>query len=137
MKTSNREFFEQLGNLFYALAVDRSVEPIEFSELKMLISKDWMAQPQDSDFPVPEGIHFMFFNIDTLLTTNVPSEEAYNDFVRFYKTNPEMFTEELVEKIHQTAIEIDALFSVHHPYKKNHLSSLLLLLGVEKKTPNY
>jgi hypothetical protein len=137
MKTNNREFFEQLGNLFYSLAVDRSVEPIEFSELKMLISKDWMAQPQNSDMPIPEGVHFMFFTIDTLLTTRVSSEEAYKDFARYYRLNPEMFTEELVERIHETAIEINALFPMHNPYKKNHFGDLLLLLGTKKKATNY
>jgi hypothetical protein len=35
MKSDSREFFEQLGNLFYSLATDRSIEPIEFSELKL------------------------------------------------------------------------------------------------------
>jgi hypothetical protein len=137
MKTSNREFFEQLGNLFYALAVDRSLEPIEFSELKMLISKDWMAQPQDSNFPIPEGVHFMFFTIDTLLATNASSHEAYTDFARFYGTNPEMFTGELVKRIRETAIEINGLFPMHNPYKSNHLGDLLLLLSREKKTANY
>lgn len=137
MKTINREFFEQLGNLFYSLAVDRSVEPIEFSELKMLISKDWMAHPQDSDLPIPEDVHFMFFAIDTLLTTKVSSEEAYNDFARYYRLNPEMFTEELVDRIQETASEINALFPMHNPYKRNHLGDLLLLLRTEKKATKY
>ena len=66
MKTNNREFFEQLGNLFYALAVDHSIKPIEVSELKMLISKDWMDFPQDSDLPIPQDVNFMFFEMDTL-----------------------------------------------------------------------
>ena len=137
MKTSNREFFEQLGNLFYALAVDRSIAPIEFSELKMLISKDWMAQPQYSDFPVPDGVHFMFITIDTLLATNVSSHEAYSDFARFYRTNPEIFTEELVKRIHETAMAINGLFPMHNPYKRNHVGDLLLLLKAEKKAADY
>jgi hypothetical protein len=137
MKTSNREFFEQLGNLFYALAVDRSLEPIEFSELKMLISKDWMAQPQDSDFPIPEGVHFMFITIDTLLAANASSHETYSDFARFYHTNPEIFTEELIKRIHDTAMEINGFFPMHNPYKKNHYGDLVVLLSAEKKAANY
>jgi hypothetical protein len=137
MKTINREFFEQLGNLFYSLAVDRSVEPIEFSELKMLISKDWMAQPQDSDLPIPEGVHSMFFTIDTLLATNVPSEEAYNDFARYYRLHPEVFTEELIERIHETVKEINAVFPMDKANKRNHFGDLLLLLRMNRKATNY
>lgn len=137
MKTDNREFFEQLGNLFYALAVDRSIEPIEFSELKMIISKYWMSQPQDSELPIPQDVHFMFVEMDTLQTTEVPSSEGYNSFARFYSLHPESFTTELVDRIKETATSIDALFPKHHPYKKNHLSDLLILLGKKKNIANY
>jgi hypothetical protein len=137
MTTDNREFFEQLGNLFYALAVDRSIEPIEFSELKMLISKDWMSQPQDSDLPIPQDVHFMFVEMDTLQATNVPSSEAYNSFARFYSLHPEIFTTALVERIKETATSINTLFPAHHPYKKNHLGDLLILLKKKTNIANY
>jgi hypothetical protein len=103
----------------------------------MLISKNWMAQPQDSDLPIPEDVHFMFFTIDTLLTTDVASDEAYKDFARYYRLNPEMFTEELVERIHETAIEINALFPLDNASKKNHLDDLLLLIRMKKKQINH
>jgi hypothetical protein len=132
MNPSNREFFEQLGNLFYSLAVDRSVEPIEFSELKLLISKSWMTHPQDSDLPVPEGVHFIFYTIDTLLATNVPSEESYNEFARYYALNPEIFTAKRVERIRETAKDIDNFFPLRKPKSKNHLEDLLHLIREEK-----
>lgn len=133
MKTSNREFFEHLGNLFYSLAIDRSIEPIEISEFKMLISKDWMAQPQDSDFPIPEGVHFMFLTIDNLLAGNAPSDEAYRDFSKYFTVYPELFTPELVERIHETALAINTLFPMHNTYKKNHLADLITLLKPKRK----
>jgi hypothetical protein len=129
MKTDNREFFEQLGDLFYSLAVDRSMEPIEFSELKMLISKDWMAQPQDSDLPIPQNVHFMFVEMDTLQATEVSSAEAYSNFARFYAMHPEVFTDELVERIKETASAINNLFPAHFPAKKDHFGDLQLLLS--------
>lgn len=132
MKTITREFFEQLGNLFYALAVDRSMEPIEFSELKLLISKNWMAQPQDADLPVPEGIHSIFYTIDTLLATNVPSEETYGDFARYYAMNPEIFTDKRVERIRETANDINTLFPMRSTKSKNHLEDLLHLIRVKE-----
>lgn len=133
METTNRDFFEQLGNLFYSLAIDRSVEPIEVSEFKMLISKDWMSQPQDSDLPVPEGVHFMFLAIDNLFAVDTPSDEAYRDFSKYYTMHPEIFTSELVERIHETALGINTLFPMHNTYKKNHFADLVTLLKTKRK----
>jgi hypothetical protein len=137
MKTDNREFFEQLGNLFYSLGVDRSVEPIEVSELKMLISKDWMSQPQDSDLPIPEGVHCMFLEIDTLLAADAPSDEAYRDFAQYYTLHSEIFTTELVERIRETALAINAFFPQHNAYKKNHLADLIILLKPKRKQTSF
>ena len=128
MKTDNREFFEQLGNLFYALAVGHSIEPIEVSELKMLISKDWMAYPQDSDLPVPQDVHFMFFEMDTLEAAQTSASEAYNNFAKFYRLHPEVFTAALVDRIIETATSINALFPVRIPSKKDYFAELLELL---------
>ena len=48
-----------------------------------------------------------------------------------------MFTEELVERIHETAIEINALFPLGNASKKNHLGDLLLLIRMKKKQINH
>jgi hypothetical protein len=137
MKTDNREFFEQLGNLFYSLGVDRSVEPIEISEFKMLISKDWMSQPQDSQLPIPEGVHCMFLAIDALLAADAPSDEAYRDFAKYYAFHPEAFTAELVERIRETALAINTFFPQHKAYKKNHLADLITLLKPKRKQTSF
>src|SRR5687768_16433568 len=128
MKTDNREFFEQLGNLFYALAVGHSIEPIEVSELKMLISKDWMAYPQDSDLPIPEDVHFMFFEMDTLEAAQASALEAYNNFAKFYRLHPEVFTPALVDRIIETAASINSLFPARIPSKKDYFAELTELL---------
>jgi hypothetical protein len=137
MKTDNREFFERLGDLFYSLAVDRSIKPIEFSELKMIISKDWMSQPQDSDLPIPENVHLMFVEMDTLKATDVPSTEAFYNFASFYGLHPEIFTTELLDRIKETAKSINAFFPTDSPYKNNHMGDLVLLFQKKKNIANY
>jgi len=132
MKTDNREFFEQLGNLFYALAVGHSIEPIEVSELKMLISKDWMAFPQDSDLPIPQDVHFMFVEMDTLEAAPTSASEAYNNFTKFYRLHPEVFTPALVDRIIETATSINSLFPARIPSKKDYFAELLALLRKEE-----
>jgi len=128
MKTDNREFFEQLGNLFYALAAGHSIEPIEVSELKMLISKDWMAFPQDSDLPIPQDVHFMFVEMDTLEAAPTSASEAYNNFAKFYRLHPEVFTQALVDRIIETATSINSFFPARIPGKKDFFAALRELL---------
>ena len=135
MKTDNREVFEQLGNLFYSLAVDHLIKPIEVSELKMLISKDWMAFPQGSDLPIPEDVHFMFFEIDTLQATDVPAAEAYTSFAKFYSSHPEAFTIELAERIRETATSINSLFPSRVVSSKDCYEQLLTLLQRQENIP--
>ena len=132
MKTDNREFFEQLGNLFYALAVGHSIEPIEVSELKMLISKDWMAFPQDSDLPIPQDVHFMFVEMDTLEAAPTSASEAYNSFAKFYRLHPEVFTPALVDRIIETATSINSFFPARAPGKKDFFAELRELLRKEE-----
>jgi len=132
MKTDNREFFEELGNLFYALAVGHSIEPIEVSELKMLISKDWMTHPQGSNLPIPQDVNFIFFEMDTLQATQVPAAEAYTKFAKFYCLHPEVFTEALVERIRDTATSINFLFPSRVVSSKDFYDELLTLLQREE-----
>lgn len=137
MKTDNREFFEKLGGLFYSLAADRGIQPLEFSELKMLVSRDWMSQPQDSELPIPENVHLMFVEMDTLQATEVPSTEAFNNFTTFYARHPGIFTSELLDRIRETALAVDAFFPDSRPGKKNHLADLLILLKQKKDLAKY
>lgn len=132
METDSREFFEQVGNLFYSLSVDRSIEPIEVSELKMLISKDWMAQPQNSGLPTPENVHAMFVEMDALQTAQVTAADAFNSFARYYDEHSEDFTAAIIDRIIKTATAINALLPVHDPDKKNYFGDLRLLF--RKKT---
>jgi hypothetical protein len=136
MKSDSREFFEQLANLFYALAVDRSIEPIEFSELKMLISKEWMAHPQDSNLPIPENVHLMFVEMDTLQATQVPSADAFNGFAQYYTMHSEVFTPVLLDRIKKTATSINDLFPAQNPNKKDHFGDLLILLKKKMNITN-
>jgi hypothetical protein len=135
MKTDNREFFEQVGDLFYALAVGHSIEPIEVSALKMLISKDWMAYPQDSDLPIPQNVHFMFFEMDTLEAARTSASEAYNNFAKFYRLHPEVFTATLVERIRETATSINSLFPARVVSSKDYYEELLTLLQMQENIP--
>ena len=103
----------------------------------MLISKNWMAYPQDSDLPIPQDVHFIFFEIDTLEAAQTSALEAYNNFAKFYRLHPEVFNPGLTERIIQTSTSIHSLFPARTPSKRDYLSDLLALLRKEENIPEH
>ena len=100
MENFKREIFEQLGNLFYALAEDQHVSAISSGELKMLLRKDWLTETDHhSDDRVSEAAHLIGLTIDTLEAGKVPAGEAYGNFRRFYTQHREQFSYALKLKI--------------------------------------
>ena len=128
MENFKRGIFEQLGNLFYAIARDQHVAPIEFGELKMLLRQDWLTDPQhiESDL-VSEAAHLIALTMDTLQIEAVSAEQAFDTFTRFYSRHYEQFSEALKEKILTTAQAISDIFPSGVRVKNNHIIKLRLL----------
>jgi hypothetical protein len=111
MKNFKREIFEQLGSLFYALATDQQIMPLQLGELKMRVKKDWLTEPQyTSSDKVSEASHLIGLTIDTLQAEGIDSHEAFQNFLDFYSKNPEIFSEALKDKIMETALAILDIF---------------------------
>ena len=111
MKNFKREIFEQLGNLFYAVASDQAIPPMASGELKMLLKKDWLTEPRDvSEDQVSEAAHLIGLTIDSLQTVKTPSREAFSSFSAFYTGHQEQFSVALKQKVVETADEIVQIF---------------------------
>lgn len=129
MKIDSRDFFEQLGNLFYAIAAEQHVKPLEAGELKLLISRDWLPRSLGQNRSVvSDETHFILMTMDTLQAAETSARAAYNQFAKFYSLHPEIFTTELTERILQTAIEITAVFKADNPSDNTHLVALRKLM---------
>lgn len=127
MEGFKREIFEKLGNLFYALAADEQVTLMESGELKMLLKKDWLAEPgEPSADKVSEAAHLIGLTIDELQSRRVPAMEAYKNFVGFYRKHSEQFSYALKEKILETSEAIVNIFDSGH--QNPHLDDLRDLL---------
>ena len=114
METFKREIFEQLGNLFYAIAKEQRLSPISSGELKMLMRKDWLTEltrsgPGDK---VSEPAHLIGLTLDSLQTDDVPATRAYGAFEVFYRRHQEQFSYALKQSIVETAESILKIFSV-------------------------
>jgi hypothetical protein len=136
MDNFKREIFDKLGNLFYAIAKDQHVAPIEFGELKMLMRKDWLTEiPEVSGSGVSEPSHLIVLAMDSLLGQATPSENAFNSFTRFYGMHREQFSDALKGKIIDTANAIINVFPSAARLQNNHLIKLKLLFDNSSLIP--
>lgn len=128
MENFRREIFEQLGNLFYALAADQHVSPIASGELKMLLRKDWLTDGEiRPETHVSEAAHLIGLTIDTLQNEQVAAEEAYGNFEKFFSSHREQFSQALSQKILETAEAIVKIFPGHGD-QNAHFEDLHILL---------
>jgi hypothetical protein len=127
--TDIREIYEHIGNLIYALAMDRSVEPIDFPRLKLLVSSYWIPRTSSSmgSLVSREG-HVILLTMDMLLAEKTRPLDAYRNFEHFFMVYPEVFTNELKKIIMDTAVEIDQLFDNKRPSNDFTISELKKLL---------
>lgn len=131
MKIDNRDIFEQIGKLFYAIADRQHVKPLEFGELKSLISKDWLPRNLgQNDSIVSEETHWIVLTMDALEGERTPAIEAFKEFSKFYKMYPQAFTKEVKQRILDTAIEITKIFKADNPSDNAQLVALKDLFGV-------
>ena len=128
MEKFEKEIFEQLGNLFYAIAKDQDIVPLQFGELKMILRKDWLTNPKHigSD-SVSEAAHLIIFAMDTLQGQSVSGESAFESFTNFYAEHREQFSEALKDEIIHTALEVTRVFPSGSGRKNNHIVKLNLL----------
>ncbi len=128
MDSFKREIFVQLGGLFYAIAKDQHVAPLEFGQLKMLLRNDWL---EDLEHIEPRGVteasHLIVLSMDTFQTSGAVGEETFKAFTDFYTKYQEYFPESLKEKIMRTAIAIAEIFPAGSRLKNNHIIKLRLL----------
>jgi hypothetical protein len=130
MKIDNRDIFEQIGNLFYAIAADQHVKPIEVGELKSLISKDWLPRNLGESL-VSDETHFILITMDALEGNKTTAKEAFSDFSKFYSLHPEVFSKELKQRMLDTAVEITKIFKEDNPFSNPHLIALRELLKLD------
>jgi hypothetical protein len=132
MKIENRDIFEQIGTLFYAVAAEQHVKPLEVAELKMLISSDWIPRTyKENKSVVPDATHFILTTLDALQGAETPARDAFHQFVRFYKLHSELFSAELTQRIVSTATDITRIFQADNPLTNSTLVELKALLQPE------
>jgi hypothetical protein len=131
MKTDKSDIYEQIGNLFYAIAADQHVQPLEVGELKSLISKDWLPLKL-SESVVSEEAHGIIMAIDLMEANKATANDAFKEFLKFYKLHPDFFSKEIKQRMLDTAEDIALVFKGNNPIKGPHLIALRDLLNLGK-----
>jgi hypothetical protein len=132
MKTDNRDIYEQIGNLFYAVAADQHVKPLEVAELKLLVTKEWLPRnSQKQEFPISDEAHCILIAMDTLQANQATASEAYREFSKFFSMHPEAFTPELKKNISHTVAEIVEIFQEDNTSVNTHQQALKDLFKTE------
>lgn len=128
MKPENREIFEEIGYLFYAVAMDQRIKPLEFGEMKLLISQEWMPRNlEENRSIVHDETHFILMTLDTLQASGVSARDAFNEFKRFYAFHQDIFTKELKQRIVHTCMELNRIFEGDNPSENETLAALKAL----------
>jgi len=116
MKIDSREIFEQIGNLFYAVAIEQHIKPLELGEMKLLIRQRWMPRNfEEYQSIVTDETHLILMTMDMLRSDEVSAHHAFNQFARFYSIYPEVFTQELKQHILDTCLEFTRIFHADNP----------------------
>ena len=133
MKIDNRDVYEQIGNLFYAIAADQKIKPLEVGELKFFISSYWLpSNHSGNNLLVSDEAHIILSTMDALERGKASPADAFTEFSGFLTNHPEVFTKELKQRIFDTTRQIVRIFHADNPEENVHLKMLENVVGLTK-----
>lgn len=106
-------FYQNLGKLFYAIAViDGNVNPVEVDKLKKVVKEQWLVIDDLEDAFGSDAAYQIEIVFDWLNEqANLNAEDCFNDFVGYKKRQSHLFTKENRNLILKTATKIAYAFS--------------------------
>lgn len=111
-KRLREEFYQNLGKLFYAVAMaDRKVHPKEIEKLKERVRDHWLDVDEIEDAYGSDAAFQIESVFDWALAHEKKSEEAYAEFEAFYKDHTTHFTPNVKQLTVATARAIASAFA--------------------------
>jgi len=107
------EFYQNLGKLFYAIAVvDNNIRDEELDKLKQSVKKVWLTSHLIDNMTKTDVEDSIINTFRWLQQDNeYDAETCFNSFVSFKKENERLFTNEITSLIIKTAEDIAYSFS--------------------------
>lgn len=130
-KKLNINFYQNIGKLFYAVAiVDKTVRKEEFNELRSIVKKEWLAVDDIEDDYKTDAAYQIEIVFDWLMSRKLDANTCYEEFITYKQAHNHFFTEKLNTLILKTANAIAAAFA-----GKNKSELIMLAkLSMELKT---
>ncbi|WP_394749378.1 hypothetical protein [Spongiimicrobium salis] len=130
----DQEFYENLGKLFYAMAMaDRRVHPKEIEKLRTFIRQYWLDIDASKDDFGESAIYQIEIVFDWLMEKEKDSSSCLKEFEEFYLAHPQKFSVHKKILILDTANAIAASFSGKNKAELILLGRLQLLFSSPKK----
>ncbi|TQO37174.1 hypothetical protein GQ41_1774 [Arenibacter algicola] len=128
-KKIGKELYENLGKLFYAIAMaDSRVHAKEVSKLRSFIRKYWLEVDELEDEFGTDAAFQIESVFDWAMDKEKDSEVCFDEFKEFYKDNSNMFSKFIKVLILDTANAISNSFSGKNKAELVMLGKLELLL---------
>ncbi len=130
-RKTGKEFYQNLGKLFYAVAiVDHSVHTKEIERLKEVVREHWLEVDDIEDEYGTDAAFQIETVFDWLLEYEKEGEECYEDFESFYSEHKILFTSTIQNLIMTTARAITGAFAGSNKAELVLLGRLQLLFSV-------
>ncbi|KAB5487559.1 MULTISPECIES: hypothetical protein [Flagellimonas] len=111
-KKLGNEFYQNLGKLFYAVAMaDHSVHMKELEKLNEVIRDHWLDVDDIEDEFGTDSAHQISTVFDWLLEYAKDGEEIYEEFEEFYTDHKVLFTPEVKSLTMSTSRAIASAFA--------------------------
>lgn len=124
------EFYQNLGKLFYAIAMaDKKVVPEEIEKLKNHVRKHWLSVDEIEDEFGTDAAYQIDIVFDWLQQNEKDSRYCYDEFADFLEEHPKRFNPKIKELILETANAIAASFAGKNKSELVLLAKLKLLLN--------
>lgn len=111
-KKQGNEFYQNLGKLFYAVAMaDHSVHMKELEKLNEVVSDHWLDVDDIEDEFGTDSAHQITTVFDWLLEYEKDGEEIYEEFEEFYTDHKTLFTPKVKALAKSTSRAIATAFA--------------------------
>ena len=123
-------FYRKLAHLFYSVAAShRDITREELNALHEEVNKIWVPLESSQDNFGTDAAYQIEFAFDWIMDNAVKSDKAFQVFEDYYKENPELFGEDITQRIYATTDHIASAF--HGEDKAEHaiLMRTRVLLG--------
>ena len=123
------EFYQNLGKLFYAVAMaDKTVHPMEIEKLKSAVKKHWLTVDMVEDEFGTDAAYQIEIVFDWLQQEEKKSDTYFREFIDFYEEHPSRFSNTIKLLIYRTADAIASSFANKNKSELILLAKLKLLL---------